>query len=450
MNSNNNENKESYVNIIKEIKELNDKIKDIYMLMNKKEDDLKNIINEKNITINEMNKKILIQEDLINKNKEEIINLNNKINKINNELKEKDNKIIVMGNSLSNIEKEMNKSIDNINLLKTISIYNTNFPSFNLFDSSSRKNLDILTILKIIQERATTLPQQKKEFYFDFSYFINILLEKNCLNDITLIIKYLSDTAESFSQMEESNPEKDLYYQINLLNNLFKDISLVKNQISGPSMLRQLNDKELLQIDPIKLPLSRLYLCKELLKDEHIFSCKIKSYILNKDLYEFTNCIIELYNTHNINSFQKMLSILKINPYLFSVINLIFPYKHFSKTKINNITYIIDLITFLYLSKINFIIVIDKNSFLFQTNKNKFKMICTLVLNKNFLLDINTKIERILVKGEKPKIIFKFIPQLVKDINEDYILWNYYIYLSILDIINNKKEELIDENEIKK
>ena len=145
-----------------------------------------------------------------------------------------------------------------------------------------------------------------------------------------------------------------------------------------------------------------------------------------------------------------MLSILKINPYLFSVINLIFPYKHFSKTKINNITYIIDLITFLYLSKINFKIMLDKNLFLFQTNKNKFKMICTLVINKNFLLDINTKIERILVKGEKPKIIFKFIPQLVKDINEDYILWNYYIYLSILDIINNKKEELIDENEIKK
>ena len=188
MNSNNNENKESYENIIKEIKELNDKIKDIYMLMNKKEDDLKNIINEKNITINEMNKKILIQDDLINKNKEEIINLNNKINQINNELKEKDNKIIVIDNALTNIEKEMNISIDNINLLKTISIYNTNFSSFNLFDSSSRKNLDILTILKIIQERATTLPQQKKEFYFDFSYFINILLEKNCLNDITLII----------------------------------------------------------------------------------------------------------------------------------------------------------------------------------------------------------------------------------------------------------------------
>ena len=146
---------------------------------------------------------------------------------------------------------------------------------------------------------------KKKEFYFDFSYFINILLEKNCLNDITLIIKYLSDTAESFSQMEESNPEKDLYYQINLLNNLFKDISLVKNQISGPSMLRQLNDKELLQIDPLKLPLSRLYLCKELLKDEPIFSCKIKSYILNKDLYEFTNCIIELYNTHKYKFLSK-------------------------------------------------------------------------------------------------------------------------------------------------
>lgn len=47
-----------------------------------------------------------------------------------------------------------------------------------------------------------------------------------------------------------NNPikEKDIYYQINILNKLLKDIELIKNQISDQYIGRKLNDKELLQI----------------------------------------------------------------------------------------------------------------------------------------------------------------------------------------------------------
>jgi hypothetical protein len=43
--------------------------------------------------------------------------------------------------------------------------------------------------------------------------------------------------------------------------------------------------------------------------------------------------------------------------------------------------------------------------------------------------------------------LLKIIPSQIKNPNKDYILWNYYIYLSILEILDKKKEETIDENE---
>ena len=70
-------------------------------------------------------------------------------------------------------------------------------------------------------------------------------------------------------------------------------------------------------------------------------------------------------------------------------------------------------------------------------------MICVLVINHKFFLNLNTSIERILTPKSKPTILFKIIPELIKDTKKDYILWNYYTYLSILNIIKTKKEETI-------
>ena len=61
--------------------EKNDKKYDsLNFLINKKEDDIKNLITEKDIIIQELNEKLLIQENQINQNKQEICLLNDKLN----------------------------------------------------------------------------------------------------------------------------------------------------------------------------------------------------------------------------------------------------------------------------------------------------------------------------------------------------------------------------------
>ena len=62
--------------------------KDLNFNMNKKEDDLKNLINEKDLIIQEMDKKLQEQEKIIYKNKYKIKTLNEKLNQVVEQLKE--------------------------------------------------------------------------------------------------------------------------------------------------------------------------------------------------------------------------------------------------------------------------------------------------------------------------------------------------------------------------
>lgn len=62
--------------------------KDLNFNMNKKEDDLKNLINEKDLIIQEMDKKLQEQEKIIYKNKYKIKTLNEKLNLVVEQLKE--------------------------------------------------------------------------------------------------------------------------------------------------------------------------------------------------------------------------------------------------------------------------------------------------------------------------------------------------------------------------
>ena len=78
------------------IEEINNKIIDLYkeiknlnIKLNKKEDDIKNIINEKDCMIQEIEKKLLKQQEINIQNNNEISKLNEKI-----EEKEKKNKSI--------------------------------------------------------------------------------------------------------------------------------------------------------------------------------------------------------------------------------------------------------------------------------------------------------------------------------------------------------------------
>ena len=117
-------------------------------------------------------------------------------------------------------------------------------PDFNLDEATQdEKYLDILIQLKKIQEYAVSSTQNRVKYDFNFSAFVEMCIDKTELGEIDLIIKHLSDTIELLSKMKLSGPEKDLFYQINIMNNLFKDINSVKNQISDQYIGRKLSDK---------------------------------------------------------------------------------------------------------------------------------------------------------------------------------------------------------------
>ena len=100
--------KKNIDNITKEIEKMNMKINKMYLLINKKEDDLKNVINEKNILIDEMKEKILKQE-------KQISNLNECINKIIKESQLKEEQIKKNNKSLKEVNHKYKQLSDKIN-----------------------------------------------------------------------------------------------------------------------------------------------------------------------------------------------------------------------------------------------------------------------------------------------------------------------------------------------
>ena len=112
--------------IINELKNINKRINDSNLLILKKEDDIKNIIDEKDKIIAEMGEKIDNQEKLIKENINEISNLNLKLELISKKLmnleNENKNKIAQISNNINveknNLSKEIVNKYEEIKILK--------------------------------------------------------------------------------------------------------------------------------------------------------------------------------------------------------------------------------------------------------------------------------------------------------------------------------------------
>ena len=89
-------------------------LNDLYLVINKKEDNIKDLINEKDILIKEITKKL---EDINNSNNHKFSAIEESINIIRNELKVKDNKINEMNNKIIEQEKEIKNYKEKIDLL---------------------------------------------------------------------------------------------------------------------------------------------------------------------------------------------------------------------------------------------------------------------------------------------------------------------------------------------
>jgi len=130
-----------------EIENINNEQKKLNLLINKKEDDIKNIISEKEEIIQKMKNKINEQEIIIKESKKEISNLNQKIEKIfnnmSNELKNKEDKLKEMENKLATINKEKGEEINELkNQMKELrlEILNKVSNKFSILNKNELKN----------------------------------------------------------------------------------------------------------------------------------------------------------------------------------------------------------------------------------------------------------------------------------------------------------------------
>ena len=107
---------------------MNNKLINLDIRINKKEDDLKNLINEKDFIINEINNKLVYQENIIKNNKKEITMLNTKLEKLIEEFNDFKMKIIENTNNKLNTEviKVKKENENNLNNLKTEVLNNIN------------------------------------------------------------------------------------------------------------------------------------------------------------------------------------------------------------------------------------------------------------------------------------------------------------------------------------
>lgn len=71
-----------------------------------------------------------------------------------------------------------------------------------------------------------------------------------------------------------------------------------------------------MQIEELKVPLSRFHLFEEFVKNDEIFYGNVKSCLFPNDLYKLLDYIVEFYQTKIMLSFKKLLQLLKLNPYL--------------------------------------------------------------------------------------------------------------------------------------
>ena len=140
------------------------KIEELKFIMNKKEDDIKNIINEKDAIIEQLNERIINQERRIQNNENEIKKLNIKLKELNelneNKLKEKEDKINAIHNTITKKEKEIKNEIKT-EMKSVKSYFKSDISSFKMvqflrcFSNKSFKDriYNELSKVKILEEK---------------------------------------------------------------------------------------------------------------------------------------------------------------------------------------------------------------------------------------------------------------------------------------------------------
>jgi len=269
-----------------EIQNINKNIRELSLKVNKKEDDLLNIINEKDNEIIKINEKLLEQENIIKENRKEISNLYNKmeeiINLFFNKNKENENNFDLIKDNIKNekdnIFKEISSKYDE---LQTMTNNIKNEITYKLEDEIykiNKKNENYITMKVLVNNddinKDIILINQCNIYKYYQNFELNDI---DILIDNEYVAKKYKNIHDEFKYDEQSkNCEKSqrLSYELNKLycfywnfsNEGVYDIKIIfkKNLFSCNDMF--LNCNKIIEIDCSHFNCSQVTSCISMFK----------------------------------------------------------------------------------------------------------------------------------------------------------------------------------------
>ena len=206
------------------IEKINQEIKEIKLNMNKKEDDLKNLINNKDEEIIKLNNKIIMQENMLIKYENEIKKLDNKIEelikRLNDTINKKDIKINLLNNILLNQDCQIKEIKENLIKKNDVNEFIVNNKKYNFVNEM------LIEVGKAMNELVDVEYSIKLDNTWQNLTSYEIPQEK-IINSIRPFFSFFNELYEKFSLSDILNANQIL----NILKNTYMD--LLKCSLKG-------------------------------------------------------------------------------------------------------------------------------------------------------------------------------------------------------------------------
>ena len=320
--------------------------------------------------------------------------------------------------------------------------------------SDEKKYKDILLDLYNMQK----LSGEK----FKFDSFVNICLRQIIVeeNDLIFIQKNIQDTLNllDFYYETEKNKNSDKllyekysnYYQIIIINNLIKEllenINCLKPEHSG----NKIDSEELLKIPKLKPILLKFRLLKELLNNKECFAQNINPYYFDPKINDLIFYIDQMKTFKSKEKFKEFIRYININPHYIKFFDCIIPYnllKFDKKTRM--IGEIINSMSNFYNNKLNFIFIIDDESFQFifePKQYNRLQILFKFCGKKNLYLSKGSYIGTIYINDKNKEKNHHYFEIKSDGINEKTTL--EFIHFSI-KMCNKRDLKKLHEYDLK-
>ena len=236
-------------------------------------------------------------------------------------------------------------------------------------DDPKQRNENILLMLRNVQLYACG-----KILSSDFSPLFIQEARKLRLSDVAFVSGHIQDTLDIITKHPSPNIMGFEYPQLNNVLNILKEISSNISEVGNDLLDAQLNNKDLLTVEKLVKPLSKLNFLEMISRDNFAYINPIVPQIfLDRELFDILLLVIEMSQTKSIAALSQFLLLLSKDQTLIPKIEKVFPYNLFEDTTFDLLRYLVPMMNDLFQHNVTFHFKIGEESFDFINQKSQFE-----------------------------------------------------------------------------